>query len=461
MDQSPVQQSWWLAEEEQGGEDGRGKVENNNNVGSSRKEEEEERVVEVAVVGAGLSGTSMVYWLQQMGLNGPLVLVDPAAQPGMGASGHNAGHAWPAALHPFEQTSVSCLTHLCSLLAVPFVRCGALELLPSPQALQSYRLYWPVDESSSLWDHDRLAQTLPALAEHFFCGVFEENCVSVSSHALTKKLFASLGTSASLVRARVTHVDGKTLTLDDGGKIRATRAVILCNNAHLGDITDLPVRKVRGQAMAVHIEDTAKVPKMALSIDDSYEYYSPLGPNMVIVGGGRLNGEEETEEGIVSERVRRRLVRRLELHLNLKPGEYRITHEWTGMMGFTPDELPMAGLWKDNVYVLGGFSGHGLVGSVLAAKCIAKLIMGVPDEPEKDISLPEEWNPNRVAEPLSFSSAYPTSEECECEDWEDEEDEGEEDDDEDGDENHSGGEQGTPPDADGVPLKPISIAMLE
>ena len=62
-------------------------------------------------------------------------------------------------------------------------------------------------------------------------------------------------------------------------------------------------------------------------------------------GGLRLNLEErgiEDDSQVnpdLSDRMRWRLFRTL----NLSPTQYTVTHEWTGIMGFTPDEEPIVG----------------------------------------------------------------------------------------------------------------------
>ena len=49
--------------------------------------------------------------------------------------------------------------------------------------------------------------------------------------------------------------------------------------------------------------------------------------------------------------------------------------EWIGPMGFTPDQLPMIGLLRDNLVVAGGFSGYGGSYTTAAGEAAAALAL--------------------------------------------------------------------------------------
>ena len=70
-----------------------------------------------------------------------------------------------------------------------------------------------------------------------------------------------------------------------------------------------------------------------------------------------------------------------------------VEHEWTGIMGFTPDRAPLVGPLPGSPgeYVAAGFHGHGMPMAFLAAKAVAEMIAG--KEPE--IFVPEAFLPGR------------------------------------------------------------------
>lgn len=56
--------------------------------------------------------------------------------------------------------------------------------------------------------------------------------------------------------------------------------------------------------------------------------------------------------------------------------EFQATHEWTGIMGFSRDELPWIGPVPDkrNLYVAAGFTGHGMPNTWLCGKAVALML---------------------------------------------------------------------------------------
>jgi glycine/D-amino acid oxidase-like deaminating enzyme len=55
-----------------------------------------------------------------------------------------------------------------------------------------------------------------------------------------------------------------------------------------------------------------------------------------------------------------------------------VTHRWAGFWGETPDRLPLAGRvpGRENVWVAGGYSGHGNVLALACGDLVARAILG-------------------------------------------------------------------------------------
>ena len=83
-------------------------------------------------------------------------------------------------------------------------------------------------------------------------------------------------------------------------------------------------------------------------------------------------------------------------------GPYRLhmTNEWSGTVGYTPDEYPIVGaIDGKGRYVIAGMCGSGSGVSFNAARCIANRILGLHDEPD---DYPEAFfAPSRLLNPAT------------------------------------------------------------
>lgn len=86
---------------------------------------------------------------------------------------------------------------------------------------------------------------------------------------------------------------------------------------------------------------------------------------------------------------------------------FRLTHEWSGTVGYTPDEYPLIGrLDERGKYIIGGMAGSGSGVAFNAARCIVNRILGRTDEPD---DYPEAYfAPSRLLDPQSHP--WPTIE---------------------------------------------------
>ena len=104
-----------------------------------------------------------------------------------------------------------------------------------------------------------------------------------------------------------------------------------------------------------------------------------------VTAGARARDAEETTELIQAE---------LEgLVLELVGELPEITHRWAGIWGETPDRLPLVGRLptRANVWVAGGYSGHGNVPGFACGDLVARAILG---ETPPEIAL---FDPARLA----------------------------------------------------------------
>jgi gamma-glutamylputrescine oxidase len=151
-------------------------------------------------------------------------------------------------------------------------------------------------------------------------------------------------------------------------------AVLLATNAYTAQLVPgCGIRPVRAQMLSC-APVSASVCNLPTYSHFGYRYWRQLETHEVLVGGWRDTAPEE-EVGYLAEptdQIQEKLDGALE---RLAPGA-QVTHRWAGLMGFTQSGLPLAGPVEGvpNVYVCGGFNGHGMGFAFLTAKGLAESV---------------------------------------------------------------------------------------
>ena len=156
------------------------------------------------------------------------------------------------------------------------------------------------------------------------------------------------------------------------------------------------IQPIRGQAVA-----TAPVPRLwdfDWSANDGYEYAIQRVDGRIIFGGMRWRSPSQEvgveDDTMIEPNVSRSL--RAFLSDNFEAlSDIAIEYEWTGIMGFTPDENPLIGELphRSGEYIAAGFTGQGMSLGFLAGKALSDLIAG-----RDDISLPAAFAPGRFGQ---------------------------------------------------------------
>ena len=106
-----------------------------------------------------------------------------------------------------------------------------------------------------------------------------------------------------------------------------------------------------------------------------YEYWRQLLDKRIIVGGFReIDPLGETGYLMVT---RNKIQKKLEGLLHELSIKSAITCKWSGIMGFTKDQLPIIGSLQNrkNLLISAGYSGHGLAFSFIAGKMLGEKIL--------------------------------------------------------------------------------------
>jgi glycine/D-amino acid oxidase-like deaminating enzyme len=347
---------------------------------------------DVVVVGAGITGVSLAYWLARGGAD---VLVLERSRLAAGASGRNAGFLLAGVAASYADAVAS------------YGRGLAAEV-------------W----AFTLENHDRLAEVLTGRAGHYRGGCWTLAASPQEAEMLERsaQLLAEDGLPGEwLPGARVlggplggmlNPLDGEihpvalveTLALESGVPViegvdvvamepdasgvrvhtsrgeLAAGAVVLATNGYTRQLmAALPIDPVRAQMLATG--GTGRVADRPVYTDGGYVYWRQLLDHKVILGGFRHRAA--ADEVGYAEQPTETIQAYLDGHLKTLGVAAPVTHRWAGVMGFTPDALPLVGAvpGSPGVYISAGYSGHGMGFAFNCARVLAEKMLGGPPPP--------------------------------------------------------------------------------
>lgn len=363
-----------------------------------------EACASVAVVGAGLTGVSTAYWLAERGVAAVVLEAETAAA---GATGRNGGFVLEgtspdfadlAACHGLQAArdlwafTVENRQRLLDVCAREGLRCevepaGSIALAASDEdaaglernarvlAENGYPCQWLGREAVGA-----LLQGAPA-ARTFVAGLLNPRDVGINPARLTRGLVEAAARRGARfyertpVRALAGGGASWTVTTA-GGTVRA-EAVVLALNAYTALVDPAwqgVVRPVRGQVLA-----TAPVPRRLFRhlwyAHGGVDYWRQLADGRVVLGG--LRRLAAAEEVGTDDRLHPRIQQALDGYLrDLGVPPVAVTHRWSGILGLSPDRLPLIGPvpGRPRLFMAGGYSGQGLAFAFLAGRMLAELI---------------------------------------------------------------------------------------
>jgi gamma-glutamylputrescine oxidase len=364
--------------------------------------------VDVLVVGGGITGVSLLRELTARGADSVLVERDYIAS---AASGRNAG---------FLLTGVSdCYATACGALGrevaaeVWAFTAENHELLL--EALGSARTRAAGHQRTGAWtlattldEAALLRESAQLLVEDGLSGTWVDAPVSAPPGHHGGLLVpgdgaidpaTAVGALADTVSPRVAvGVEVVGIETASGSvRVHTTRgeliagAVVLATNAYTPLLVPgVPIQPVRAQMLAT-VAAPAQLERRPTYAHRGHRYWRQVPGGEVLVGGWRdvAVAEEVGYEPAVTERVQREL----DSWLGILGVGAKVTHRWAGIMGFTPDGLPLVGAVPamPGIHVCGGYTGHGMGFAVHAARSLARALCGGPPPPAW--AAPERFEP--------------------------------------------------------------------
>jgi gamma-glutamylputrescine oxidase len=352
-----------------------------------------DRQVDLAIVGAGLGGLWLAYWLRHWGRR---VVVLEREQPAAGASGRNAGFVLAGTADLYGATvdrlgrdaarqwlrlsrqnreGLAALARLAPD-GLGFLPTGSLYLA-APDEAETLRRTVDLLKEDGVPALLQTPDDLPApLARLGFplAAVFPEDGqvhpVRVAGELWRRAEADGVAIFGDTpVTAVDTTADGYRLTTP-GGTVVATRVVLTLNAWLPLLIPEVApwIRPVRGQVLS-----TAPLPPIderPVYADHGFLYWRQRPDGRLIVGGYRqLDFAGEVGYGLDPHPLVQQAL--LDLAGRIAGGPVTVEHRWAGTMAFTPDHLPVVTELSPGLLLAGGYSGHGValtgaVGSLIA-----------------------------------------------------------------------------------------------
>jgi glycine/D-amino acid oxidase-like deaminating enzyme len=370
--------------------------------------------VDVAIVGGGLSGVGAAWELRESGLRVALLEERTLAS---GASGRNAGFllAGPAMeyLRAVEASGAETVLEIWRFternnraigrivqelrLECGYLRRGSMSLAVSEQEWERLRsghtALRKVGIETCLVDRQDLPRPFD---DAYLGGLYYPGNAEIQPAAFVRGVAGAVASRVQILERTCVEAvacSGSWILRTRSGVVQA-ESVILATNAYSPRLLpDLSIVPIRGQVLATVPLKPVVVP-FPMYADFGYQYWRQTPDGRLVVGGWRNlhlaeeTGSEETlHQGIQAELSR--------FAAWIAGHEMQVELRWAGIMGFTPDLLPLVGAvpGTQGLWMAAGYSGHGVAMAFSCGGCVAGSSTG------QEGRIPECFNPERFAVP--------------------------------------------------------------
>jgi glycine/D-amino acid oxidase-like deaminating enzyme len=363
---------------------------------------------DVLIVGAGITGLSLAYWVNQEDPNLKVTIVE-RGRVGSGATGRNAGfitcgsvehfnrlvERWgddkALEMWRFSEKNLDLLReHIIEDAdAIEFRHDGTFSLASTNEEFHELKktadLMRRFDIAVDVLNENEIKNRLGVV--NFVGGIKYLKDASVDPIKL-------LGQMERKIKAQIlpysevfdlkTESDGTVIARTNTTEIRSS-VVMLALNGYSSQLKPYFKDKIyptRGQIMITNPVEPFM--EGACYANFVLDYFRQLRNGQVLIGGFRQL-EKATEVGYsdhTTDVIQDALYEFLQTYIpRLK--DTGITHRWSGVMGFSSDGQPLIGALPDEpqIYFSGGYTGHGLGLAFHSAKCLVDLVFGreIPD----------------------------------------------------------------------------------
>ena len=340
--------------------------------------------VDVAVVGAGITGCSCALALAEAGKR---VRLFDARQVAGGASGRNGGFALRGGSAPFPVLAESIgeeptadlwrwtedeLGVLADLGGDAFRPTGSLRLANDEEERAELREEYDGLRAAGFAAEWR--ESLPApLAGRYPAALYHPPDGVLQPARLVRRIARRAAEAGVEI-----HEHTRISSVDEAGAATVVVATDGYPSGLLGELEGLIV-PTRGQVIA-----TEPIEEMLFELPHygrhGFDYWHQRPDGRIVAGGFRdiSLDTEFTAEEVTTPIVQGALERFVEDHVG-RP--VRIDYRWAGIFGMVFDFLPVVGRvpGEDGLWIAGGYSGHGNVLGFACGRLVASAILGEDD----------------------------------------------------------------------------------
>jgi gamma-glutamylputrescine oxidase len=333
---------------------------------------------EVAVVGGGVTGCSCALTLAERGVR---VRLYEAREIAGGASGRNGGFALRGATAPYDvarrdlgperarllmELTERSLDRMEELAGDAFRRVGSLRLAFDEEERDALRREHDAlrEDGFAVEWVDELA---PPLDRLYRGAILHPNDGALYPARWVRRLAAHAANAGADV------LEGTPVRVDE----LDADAIVVCGDgftaALLPELSE-HVHPTRGQVIATEPLPELRYPRPHYA-RGGYDYWHQLPDGRLVIGGNRdaALATEDTDVEETTELVQGRIEALVEQLVGFRPA---ITDRWAGIWGTTPDLLPLVGRVSENVFVAGGYSGHGNALGLACGDLAARAVLG-------------------------------------------------------------------------------------
>jgi gamma-glutamylputrescine oxidase len=356
------------------------------------------REVDFLIIGGGLFGGAAANFAAQAGRH---VTITDSGDVALGASSRNAGfmitgldtyyhHAIAKYGHAVtrEMWALSVRSHgywreWAKRGGVPLTECGSLLLAESEDEKRDLEQAIVALNADGI---EAVYHSTDPLGRGYSAAIEQPWDAAVQPYLLARSVIAHSGAEVITNNEvyAISQDDEHTVTVKSRQYIFRARDVLICTNAYAARLDPYFVGKViptRGQVLVTApLKNTPVIGKCGYS-DYGYMYYRDTFDGRLLIGGGRKQNkplENDTTEDRINDPVQRVLEDYLRQWFP-DAAEAGVEQRWAGIMGFTPDGLPLVGTLpgKPGVGFAVGCNGHGLsLGAGIAERAVAMMING-------------------------------------------------------------------------------------